>query len=331
MTNLSRHTFTRFMMGLAVTVFIIGCSHIQETPSSSRQGALSLWQGEVRDTLVDYIFDVSTPGHRDFIPVQDRVAVFDMDGTLLAERPHYFVLEVVMHYLIEYAPELSRKGPATKALCDAAEAGDIQYLRRNLEDTFVLPFEGQTYDFFRDYCLKVFETAVNSQNGKRHKDLVYQPMIELIDLLHARGFSVYVVSGSFQFAIMAISEKYFHVEESRCIGSRVEATVEKRNGRMVFLRGKGRPPINLGRGKAVRIKMRTGQAPVLAFGNSNGDVWMLEFPATSPYRHLSGVIDHDDPREFVYRKEALLRKAQQEGWLIVSMKAHFKTVFGETP
>ncbi len=322
--------WVRFAISLAVVALIFGCSHVPEYPAVSRQDALSLWQGTVRDTLVDFVFDVSTPGHRDFIPVRDRIAVFDMDGTLISERPLFFMMEVLIQYLREHGDELSRKGPEMKALCSAARTGDIAYLGKDLNTSLVLPFEGKTYDFFREYCLRVFETALNGAKGRPHKELVYQPMIELIDLLHTRGFTVYIVSGSFQFAIMAISEKYLHVDESRCMGSMVRAFPERIGKDMVFIRGGFRPPVNLGSAKAVRIKMRTGRTPVLAFGNSSGDAWMLDFAASSPYRHLACLVDHDDPREFVYRKEEFLQAAKNKGWLIVSMKNNFKTIFGDS-
>jgi hypothetical protein len=152
-------------------------------------------------------------------------------------------------------------------------------------------------------------------------------MIELIDLLHERGFSVYVVSGSLQFCIMAISQKYLHVHPSRCIGSMVEAKAQKVGDTIIFRRGRVQPPTNLKDGKAIRIKMRTGATPVLAFGNSMGDAWMLGFPASSPHRHLSFVVDHDDPREFVYRKKALLDLAEEKGWFVISMKENFKKIY----
>ena len=82
-------------------------------------------------------------------------------------------------------------------------------------------------------------------------------------------------------------------------------------------------------GKATRIMMRTGRAPVLAFGNSSGDTWMLDFTASSPYRHLAFVIDHDDPREFIYHHPALLKMAKEKKWVVISMKENFKTVYGE--
>jgi len=323
----SRRSLVRLSVVLVIGAFALNFFQAPECRAVSRRDALPSWQGDVRDTLVDFVFDVSTPGERDFIPEKDRLAVFDMDGTLLCEKPVFFALEVVIHYLMEQSAELSMKGPKFKALCEAARERDVRYLRQHIEDTFVLPFEGKTFDFFRDYCLTVFETATNSEKKRPIKELVYKPMIELIDLLHERGFSVYVVSGSLQFSIMAISEEYLHVDRSRCIGSMVEARVEKDGDKTIFIRGKARPPVNLDTGKSIRIKMQTGRAPVLAFGNAEGDIWMLEFTATSPYRHLAFVVDHDDPREFVYRKEALLDRAQKEGWNIISMKNHFKTIF----
>jgi len=325
----------RFLACLAIVVVttVLSLSLFEDAvcASFSRHDALPSWRGEVRDSLVGFIFDVSTPGHRDYIPVRDRLAVFDMDGTLLSEKPLSFVLDVVVHYLSGHASEVSGKGPKYKALCDAARAGNLRYLSRNLDDTFVMAFEGKTYDFFREYCLKVFETAINPLKKRPLKELVYTPMIELIELLNEREFSVYLVSGSLQFSIMAISEKYLHVDQSRCIGSMVEARAERIGEKTVFIRGKLRPPINLESSKAIRIKMRTGRAPVLAFGNSGGDIWMLKFTASSPYRHLAFVIDHDDPREFVYRNQRLLDRARKEGWIIISMKDHFKVVFEDAP
>ncbi|MFO7600797.1 MAG: HAD family hydrolase [Candidatus Desulfacyla sp.] len=324
-----RRSLTRLAIVAVIAAFALSLFQAAECRAASRRDALPSWQGDVRDILVDFIFDVSTFGDKDFIPGRDRLAVFDMDGTLLSEKPLYFVLDATIHYLIEYASEVSAKGPEYKALCDAAMSRDLEYLRKDLDKTFSLAFEGRTFDFFRDYCLNVFETAVNPVKKRPLRELVYKPMIELIDLLHERGFSVYVVSGALQFAVMAISEEYLHVDQSRCIGSMVEARAEKIGDKTVFIRGKIRPPVNLDSGKSIRIKMRTGRAPVLAFGNSDGDIRMLEFTATSPYRHLAFVVDHDDPREFVYRKNELLGQARAQGWTIISIKDHFKTIFEE--
>ncbi|HEJ83999.1 MAG TPA: haloacid dehalogenase-like hydrolase [Desulfobacteraceae bacterium] len=325
----ARWPLTRLAIAALIAAFALSLFQASECRAVSRRDALPSWKGDVRELLVDFIFDVSTFGDKDFIPGRDRLAVFDMDGTLLSEKPLYFVLEATLHYLIEHASEVSAKGPEYKALCDAAMRRDLEYLRKDLDKTFSLSFEGRTFDFFRDYCLKVFETAVNPEKKRPLRELVYKPMIELIDLLHERGFSVYVVSGALQFAVMAISEEYLHVDQSRCIGSMVTARAEKVGDKTVFIRGKISPPVNLDSAKSIRIKMRTGRTPVLAFGNSYGDIWMLEFTASSPYRHLSCVIDHDDPAEFVYCKEGLLDEARKNGWPIISMKNHFKTIFRE--
>ena len=302
---------------------------ISETLALEPNNDLSCWRGHVRKILLDYIGDVSTPGSKDFIPPKDRIAVFDMDGTLMSEKPFSFVFEATVYYLVQHKTEISSKGPPYKALCNAAETLDVKYLRKHSGQTFALPFEGKTYAFYKSWYLDLFLTKPNPLKNRPQKDLIYKPMIELIDLLHERNFQVYVVSGSMQFAIMAISEKYLHVDESRCIGSMVRARAKKEGDRIVFVRGKLEPPPNLMSGKAVRIMMRTGQAPVLAFGNSQGDTWMLEFTASSPYRHLAFVVNHDDPREFVYPNPRLLKTAKARGWVVISMKKNFKTVYGD--
>lgn len=314
-----------FMGSIGLSSFHAGLS----AWAATRAESLASWQGDVREELVDYIFDVSTPDNPDFIPTNDRVAVFDMDGTLMSEKPNYFVFDVAIHYLNTHCDEISEKGPAYSALCSTAKNHDDKYFLTHLADAFVLPFEGKTFAFYRDYCRHVFETAINPVKKRPQKEMVFRPMIQLIDLLQERDFSVYVVSGSLQFCIMAISEKYLHVDESHCIGSMVVATAEKDGKKTIFRRGKLSPPPNLKKGKAMRIMMRTGQAPVLAIGNSGGDAWMLGFTATSPHRTFIGIIDHDDPREFIYRKEKLLKLAKQEKWTVISMKETFKTIYGD--
>lgn len=224
---LNRRSLLRLAVVVVIGILAPNLFQGEECWALSRRDALPSWQGEIKDILVDFVFDVSTPGDSDFIPEPDRLAVFDMDGTLLSEKPVFFAMEAAIRYLIEQAFDLSPKGPEYKALCDAARDRDLTYLRQHIEDTFALTFEGKSFDFFRDYCRRVFETTINSEKKRPIKDLVYKPMIELIDLLHERGFSVYVVSGSLQFSIMAISEEYLHVDRSRCIGSMVEARAEK--------------------------------------------------------------------------------------------------------
>ena len=320
-----RHFRSSFVLIIGFFIFFLSLGNVGY--SVSFNSPLPSWQGDVRHELIDYIFDVSTPEHPDYIPETHRIAVFDMDGTLLPEKPTYFVFEVAIHYIEEHYDELASKGTRYQALCEAARERDYGYLRKNLEETFFMPFEGKTHDYYRQYCLDAFEKAKNPELGRPLKELVYQPMIELIDLLHLRGFRVFIVSGSLQFCIMAISEKYLHVEESRCIGSIVETDAEIIDDAIVFRRGKISPPINLEDGKAIRIKLRTGKIPVLAVGNSIDDEWMLRLPGASPFRHLSCVIDHDDPREFFYRKEDLIELSKKYKWIVVSMKNHFKKIY----
>ncbi len=309
--------------------FVVGWGGACKSFAAEPDQRLCSWRGEVRGILLDYIDTVTFPGSTDFIPPKDRIAVFDLDGTLMSEKPLPYVFDATIRYLLENQDELSKKGPVYEALCEAAQRQDTAYFRKHIEQLSVLPFRGKSYAFYRKWCLNVFETEINPLKNRPQKDLIFKPMIELIDLLHDRGFQVYVVSGSMQFAIMAISEKYLHVDESRCIGSMVKARAKKEGKRTVFLREGFEPPANVNSGKVVRIMMRTGQPPVLAFGNSSGDNWMLDFTASSPYRHLAFVIDHDDPREFVYRHPALLKEARGKGWVVVSMKKNFATVYGD--
>jgi len=314
------------LIALSALLFWDGASPTFAAETDQR---LIYWRGEIRKVLLEYIDKVTTPESTDFIPLKDRIAVFDLDGTLMSEKPYPYVFDAAIRYLVQHKRSLSLKGPQYKALCEAAQKRDVNYIRSHIEQTFVLPFKGKTYSFYRNWCRNIFETEINPLKKRPQKALVFKPMIELVDLLHESGFRVFVVSGSMQFGIMAISEKYLHVDESRCIGSMVQALAKKKGEKTVFVRDQFQPPSNVNSGKAVRIMMRTGQAPVLAFGNSMGDDWMLGFTASSPYRHMAFVIDHDDPREFVYHHPALLKMAKEKKWVVIGMKESFKTVYGE--
>lgn len=289
---------------------------------------LPSWQGPTRRVLLEYIYAVSTPGHRDFIPVPERIAAFDLDGTLISERPRLWVMEVALARLARICGRPSARSQDLAGLCAAAARRDYGYLRRHIGQSLSLPLLGMTRAGYRALARQVFETAVNPVKKLPLRRMVYRPQVELIDLLHRRGFRVYIVSGSDQFAMMAISRKYLHVAPERCIGTTFQVRLELAGGRLRFYRtGLRKGDVNLRRVKAKKLMARTGLPPVLAFGNSPGDTWMLRFAASAPRRSLCLVLDHDDPREFVYRRRRFLTLARRQGWQVVSIKRDFKVVF----
>lgn len=313
---------------LACLMLLTVAAMAQAQPAPWSDKDLPSWNNPMRQMLLEYVFAVSTPGHKDFIPAEDRLASFDMDGTLISERPILFVMEIALARMAQACGRLSRISGRNQVLCNAAARKDIRFLYRHIGETLERPFLGMTHAEFRALALKVFETMVNPDSGRPLYKNVFRPQIELIDLLHRRGFKVYLNSGSDVFALMAISQKYLHVPPERCIGTVFQVQLKMDQGRLRFYRsGIGPRGVNLRQVKAANFVNRTGRAPVLAFGNSSGDEWMLRFAAASPRRSLSLLLNHDDPREFVYGKRGILDMARKEGWHIVSMKQAFKEIY----
>jgi phosphoserine phosphatase len=298
------------------------------SPVWSAENPLPSWQGPVKQQLMEYIQAVTTSGHKDFIPPRERIAAFDLDGTVIAEKPMPFVMEISLVWLKQNCPGYGKKGRKQAALCRAADKGDPKEMRKLIEPLVALPYLGMELDAYRALALNVFETYVNPIKNEPLKDLIYAPQLELIALLKAKGFRVWLCSGSSISAMQAISAKYLGVPPDRCIGTRFEIKVSEKDGRLSFKRGPLHTGLlNLRKVKAVNLKLATVTGPVLAFGNSMGDAWMLRYAADSPQRGLALVLDHDDPREFVYSKPELISLAQERGWTVVSMKQTWKRVF----
>jgi phosphoserine phosphatase len=289
---------------------------------------LPSWQGPVKAQLMEYIQAVTTPGGKDFIPQAERIASFDMDGTVIAERPMPFVMDISMVWLKQHCPGFGKKGAKQKALCQAAAAHDFKAMRKMIGPLLIMPYLGMEMDDYRALALKVFETHVNPVKKKPLKELIYAPQLELMELLKAKGFQVWLCSGSAISAIQAISAKYLGVPPQRCIGTRFQVKVSEKDGTLLFQRGNVVDGLlNLQQTKAANLKLATVTGPVLAFGNSGGDIWMLKYAAAAKRRGLALVLDHDDPREFVYAKPKLLELAKMRGWTVVSMKKAWIKVF----
>jgi phosphoserine phosphatase len=289
---------------------------------------LPSWRGPVKARLLAYVQAVTAQGGPDYIPPAERIAAFDLDGTLVVERPLPFVMEVSVAWLRDNCPGFAGRGPRQAALCRAAAQGDRKALRQDIENLLALPFAGWELDAYRRHAGRFFRTHPNPLKKRPLAELIYAPQRELIALLQQKGFAVWLCSGSAITAMQAISAEHLGVPPERCIGTRYGVEVARGEQGLSFRRGEVVPGlVNLGKVKAQNLKLATVHGPVLAFGNSEGDAWMLSFAAGSPRRSLALVLDHDDPREFVYSRPGLLRTARRQGWVVVSMKRDWQRVF----
>lgn len=291
-------------------------------------GELASWREPVRQQLLDYIHNASTQGNAGFIPEDQRIAVFDVDGTLISEKPMFTAMEISIARLGEICPKPNR--PAELAdLCRAAKTVDRQALLKNIDKSLSAPFAGMSFGAYEQFCGAFFATHVNKAKNLPYNRLIYKPMLELIDLLGENGFEVWLCSGSPQFMLRAIGPKYLNVPAERCIGTRYEAVPVKKEQNLTFVRGAALDLLNLKLTKAQNLLQVLGGPPVFVFGNSSGDLAMMRFAGSSPYPNMRLMLDHDDPREFVYGKKKTMKQARKLGAVIVSMKDCFKTVFVE--
>jgi len=283
-------------------------------------------EGPARTAILDFVQRVTTPGP-DYLPVLDRIAAFDNDGTLWVEvplPPQFDFVFQTWRAEITSDPSLADIQPY-KALLD----DDPAFLRgvaaqdpaviQSILDAFARSWTGCTPSEFDAKVHAWLASARQPSLGRPYRDLVYQPMLELFDLLRANGFRVFVCSGGGRDFMRVFAEETWGIYKENVIGSAAEYTYV--DGALI--RGVGiQGPINLGPRKPETIFAQAGRMPAFAGGNSDGDIEMLTVAA------FALLIDHDDAdREFAYREERSLSAAEQCGWTVVSMKDDWNTVF----
>ena len=298
---------------------------------------LSLWnKTPTRQAILDFVAAVATPGSPDFVPPAERIATFDNDGTLWCEKPAYIQLFFGLQRLKEQAaadPALLAQ-PGYKA----AAAGDLAYFDSlypgNLTELMKLIFDthaGMTQAEFEAQAIAFLSQAIHPRYGRPFKQLTYQPMIELIRYLETNEFKVFIASAGGMSFVRTVSEEIYGIPREQVIGSNVAYETRLTDAGPVLFRKPGLvDPISDGLGKPVNIELHIGRKPILAAGNADGDIHMLWYSQTSPYRSLQLLLRHDDSeREYAY--DAGAEQAQQlaavRNWQVISMQQDFLQVF----
>ncbi len=301
---------------------------------------LSLWHDtQARQTIVDYVAAVTDQKSADFIPERDRIVVFDNDGTLWVEKPAYIQLFFAIARLKQMAEADPRllaqpdfKAAATDdmgyfAKLDPHAGGDVKALMKVVYDSHA----GMSEDDFELMVKKYLEAARHPRFGVLYKDLTYKPMVELIRYLGDHDFKVFLASGGGMSFMRVAAEEIYGVAKERVIGSNITfETLMTADGPVIMRKPGLVDPVDDGPGKPVSIQLHIGQKPVLAGGNSDGDLHMLWLAEKSGHRSLSLLVNHDDAdREYAYANgtEQVMPLAKEHGWLVVSMKNDWKTVF----
>ncbi len=314
-------------------VFLIGLNPYSEADqvisNFEINSHLRSWNsGLVKEKIVSFVNSVSDPANKDFVPVEYRKAFFDMDGTILCEKPDYIEVALTKYRLLEKVtqnPQL-KSNPIYKAVVD----GNAAYFNKNVKAAIAEAFEGESLKSYLNYSRRFLSEQKHPTYKQPYIQLFYQPMIELIDYLADHQFRVYIVSTSQQEFIRSVSRGILNIPDNQIIGTMVGFSLAYNdNKEPVFIRKASYfEPYNADENKVVRIRERGLLPSIFSFGNSSGDLAMLKVTAASGLPSMVCILDHDDPeREFEYHKSNLLKTAKENAWTIVSMKRDFKTLF----
>jgi phosphoserine phosphatase len=272
------------------------------------------------------------------IPPEERVAVFDNDGTLWCEKPLPIQADFILrrlHEMAEADPALRERQP-----WQAAYDGDYAWLGQVIEEHYVgddtnvrtlldgviAAHAGISVDDFEEQADAFLQTAQHPTLGRGYIECAYAPMVELLRYLDANGFSSYIASGGGRDFMRPISEPVYGIPRDRVIGS--STALDYRDG--TIMRKPEADVLDDGPQKPVRIWSRVGRRPILAAGNSNGDIAMLDFTRHEDKPTLRLLVLHDDAeREFAYTAgaEESLERARSEGWTVISIQNDWSTVF----
>ena len=300
---------------------------------------LTSWKaGAARQAVVEFVERVVSDG----VPVEERVAVFDNDGTLWCEKPLPIQADFILRRLFEMAqgdPDLRGRQP-----WKAAYERDYAWLGRVLaehyagDDTNLPTLAGGILAAFGGISVEEFDakseaflrTTQHPTLGRAYLECAYLPMVELLGYLDANGFSNYIASGGGRDFMRPISQEVYGIPRDRVIGSATTFEYASNGNGGALTHGAGVDYLDDGPQKPIRIWGRTGRRPILAAGNSNGDIQMLEFTHHQDTPALRLLVLHDDDqREFDYVSgaEQALETADTNGWTVISMKNDWSTIF----
>jgi hypothetical protein len=287
--------------------------------------------------ILDFVSDVTTEGASSFVPPGERIAVFDNDGTLWAEQPMYVQMAFVLDRVQEMAP--SHPDWKTTQPFQAVLERDLKTLAAQGEkgavELVTATHTGMSSDEFHRIVSDWIATARHPKFQRPYTEVVYQPMLEVLAYLRANGFKTYIVSGGGVDFMRPWTERVYGIPPEQVVGSMGKLELQMREGRPVLIRLPGVDHIDDGPGKPVGIQKFIGRRPIAAFGNSDGDLQMLQYTAARSGPRLVLIVHHTDAeREWAYDRQSIIGKldraldeANAKGWILVDMRRDWNKVF----
>jgi haloacid dehalogenase-like hydrolase len=333
---LPQHRHYRLL--LCLLSLMVAADSLPCLAQSTQPDPLPSWNdGPAKKAILDFVARTTTMGSPDYVPVAERIATFDNDGTLWTERPIYTQFVFALDRLKALAP----KHPEwkTKQPFKAVLEGDVKGLEasgeKGLIELMMATHAGMTTDEFSEIVSDWIKTAQHPRFHRPYTECVYQPMLELLSYLRMNAFETYIVSGGGIEFMRPWTERVYGIPPQQVIGSSIKTKFEMRDSQPVLARMAAVNFIDDKSGKPVGINEFIGRRPIAAFGNSDGDLEMLEWTAAGKGARLLLIVHHTDAdREYAYDRKSpvgTLDKAWDEatakGWTVVDMKSDWKTIF----
>jgi phosphoglycolate phosphatase-like HAD superfamily hydrolase len=308
------------------------------SPLWAQDDPLPSWNdGQTKTTILGFVEATTDPASSKYVEPADRIATFDNDGTLWSEQPIYFQF----FFILDRAKELAAADPAwaSSPVLKAAAEGDVQAIiaggKEGLVELLGATGGGMTVEAFQLQAAEWLATARHPEKDRLFTDMVYQPMIELLELLRANDYQTFIVSGGGTEFIRAFSDEAYGIPAPQVVGSEGTTEFQMVDGEPQVMRGTGIAFVDDGPGKPVGIARHIGQRPVFVAGNSDGDLEMLQWGTACCGAKLGVIVHHTDAtREWAYDRDSQIGKldraldlAPEMGWVVIDMAADWGTIW----
>ena len=290
-----------------------------------------------KKAIFEFVEKVTREGSSDFVPVSERIATFDNDGTLWAEQPMYFQGLFALDRVKALAPQ-HPEWKTTEPFASLLK-GDLKTAfaggERAMMQIVMATHAGMSTDEFERIVTDWIATARHPTTQKPYTEMVYQPMLELLAYLRANGFKTFIVSGGGVEFMRSWTEKVYGIPPEQVIGSRIKTKFQMKDGKPALMRLAQLDFLDDKAAKPVGINEHIGRRPIAAFGNSDGDLQMLQWTMAGTGARFALIVHHTDAeREWAYdrkssvgRLDSALGEAEAKGWTVVDMKNDWKTIF----
>ncbi|WP_133554206.1 HAD family hydrolase [Algoriphagus boseongensis] len=325
----------------AFLLILLACEPPSKEPVTStpeEKPSLPSWQeGSSKSSILDFVAKTTDPQNPDFIPEAERIAVFDNDGTLWGEQPFYYQLAYAIDYVKKEGPNHPEwgKSPVLKSAMEGDLKGILSKGEHGIIEVVMASHSGMTEDQFKSNVKEWLNSSKHPETGRPYNQMIYQPMLELLEYLRANGYKTFIVSGGGIDFLRVWAEEAYGIPPYQVMGSSIKAKYEEVDGEMQIVKIPELNFIDDKAGKPVGIHQQIGMKPVIAVGNSDGDFEMIQYATEAGGPRLGIYIHHTDSvREYAYDslssignlKRGLI-EAPTRGWVVVDMAKDWSTIY----